>query len=104
LNTVPYLIETYDKPDHQSLRQRVRPVHLQYLEMSKDKLLACGAKLDDAGDNAGGGIYTLDAESRSDAEAFIAADPFTKAELFRRIEITRWNKAYFDFSNCLPRP
>jgi uncharacterized protein YciI len=54
LNTVPYLIETYDKPDHQSLRQRIRPVHLQYLEMNKDKLLACGAKLDDAGDDASG--------------------------------------------------
>jgi uncharacterized protein YciI len=94
---MPYFIETHDKPGHQSLRQRARPAHLQYLEMNKNKLLASGAKLDDAGENATGGIYILDTDSRSDAEAFIAADPFTKAELFQRIEIARWRKAYFDF-------
>src|SRR5260370_32047297 len=54
---MPYFIETYDKPGRQSLRQRVRPAHLQYLEMNKNKLLASGAKLDDAGANASGGIY-----------------------------------------------
>jgi uncharacterized protein len=101
---MPYLVETYDKPGHQSLRQRVRPVHLQYLEMNKNKLLASGAKLDDAGENASGGIYILETESRSDAEPFIAADPFTKAELFQRIEITRWRKAYFDFRSYLSAP
>ena len=53
--------------------------HLQYLELNKNKLLASGAKLDDAGENASGGIYILDTDSRSDAEAF------TKAELFQRI-------------------
>ena len=98
---MPYLIETYDKPDHQSLRQRIRPIHLEYLEMNKNKLLASGAKLDDAGQNASGGIYILDTESRSDAEAFISEDPFTKAELFQHIEITRWRKAYFNFESYL---
>jgi uncharacterized protein YciI len=76
---LPYLIETHDKPGHQSLRQPVGADHLQYLELNKNKLLASGAKLDDAGENASGGIYILDTDSRSDAEAF------TKAELFRRI-------------------
>jgi uncharacterized protein len=101
---MPYLIETYDKPDHQSLRQRIRPVHLEYLEMNKNKLLASGAKLDDAGQNASGGIYILDTESRSDAEAFIAEDPFTKTELFQRIEITRWRKAFSNFESYLWPP
>ena len=101
LKTMPYLIETYDKVDHQSHRQRIRPVHLEYLEMNKNKLLASGAKLDDAGQNASGGIYILDTESRSDAEAFILEDPFTKAELFQPIEITRWRKAYFNFESYL---
>jgi uncharacterized protein YciI len=61
---MPYFIETYDEPDHRSLRQRVRPAHLQYLEMNKNKLLASGAKLDDAGENASGGVYILDTDSR----------------------------------------
>jgi len=101
---MPYLIETYDKPEHQSLRQRIRPVHLEYLEMNKNKLLASGAKLDDEGQNACGCIYIPDTESRSDAEAFIAEDPFTKAKLFQRIETTRWRKAIFNFTSYLESP
>ena len=44
---MPYLIVTYDKPDHGRLRQQTRPEHLTFLESNKAKLLACGAKLRD---------------------------------------------------------
>jgi uncharacterized protein YciI len=98
---VPYLIETYDKPNHTHVRSRVRPRHLEFLEANKEKLLACGAKLDDTGDVASGGIYILAVEDRVTAEHFIAQDPFTQADLFERVVITRWRKAYFDFESCL---
>ena len=101
---MPYLIVTYDKPDYGRLRQQTRPEHLTFLESNKAKLLACGAKLDDLGASASGGIYILDTEDRQEAESFIADDPFTKAGLFERVEISRWRKAYFNFVNCLPRP
>src|SRR5690606_2486837 len=45
--TMPYLIETFDKPHTQALRQALRDKHLDYLEENKALLLACGAKLDD---------------------------------------------------------
>jgi uncharacterized protein len=70
---------TYDKPDHGHLRQQTRPEHLTFLESNKAKLLACGAKLDDLGASASGGIYILDTEDRQEAESLIADDPFTKA-------------------------
>jgi uncharacterized protein len=98
---VPYLIETYDKPDHTHVRSRVRPRHLEFLDANKDKLMACGAKLDDAGEIASGGIYLLDVDDRDAAEQFISHDPFTQADLFERVVITRWRKAYFDFESCL---
>jgi uncharacterized protein len=82
----------------------VRHEHLTFLESNKAKLLACGAKLDDLGASASGGIYILDTEDRQEAESFIADDPFTKTGLFERVEISRWRKAYFNFVNCLPRP
>lgn len=91
---MPYIIETWDKPDHQPVRAANRPEHLRFLADNAAKLLACGAKLNDDGVDLGGGLYVVDTEDRAEAEAFIAADPFSKAELFQRVTITRWRKAY----------
>lgn len=101
LIALPYLIETFDKPNHTHVRSRVRARHLEFLDANKEKLLACGAKLDDAGDIASGGIYLLDVDDRDTALQFICHDPFTHADLFERVVITRWRKAYFDFERCL---
>lgn len=99
---MPYLIETWDKPDHQALRQATRAVHLDYLDAQVDKLLACGAKLNDDGSDAGGGFYIVDVDTRAEAEAFIAADPFALAGLFGRLQFSRWRKAYLDRKSHLP--
>ncbi|WP_417233291.1 YciI family protein [Arthrobacter sp.] len=91
---MPYLVETWDRDDAGSLRADTREEHLGYLDVNARLLLACGAKLDDAGEVASGGIYLLDLESRDDAEAFIAADPFSRVNLFERVVVTRWRQAY----------
>jgi uncharacterized protein len=99
---MPYVIETYDKPDHQHLRQATRTEHLAYLAENKNKLLACGAKLSDDGGDGGGSLYIVDTEDRAEAEALIDGDPFTKVGLFERRTITRWRKAYLDKVSYLP--
>jgi uncharacterized protein YciI len=91
---MPYVIETWDKPGSQAIRAQHRPAHLGFLAEHATKLLACGAKLHDDGSDMGGGIYVLDTEDRAEAEAFIAADPFTTARLFERVSITRQRRAY----------
>ena len=54
---MPFIIETFDKPGHQAVRQAHRPAHLGFLDTHKHLLLACGAKLaDDGSDLAGAGI------------------------------------------------
>lgn len=97
-----YMIETFDKPGSADLRTATRDVHLAFLDAHKHLLLACGAKLDDEGNAAGGGLYVVDVETRAEAEAFIAADPFTTAGLFERVVIQRWRKAYVDGVCYLP--
>ena len=99
---MPYIIETWDKPDHQQLRQKLRPAHLEFLERHAPKLLACGAKLNDDGSDAGGGLYVIDVDDRAQAQAFIEADPFHAEGLFREVRITRWRKAYLDGRSHLP--
>lgn len=91
-----FMIETFDKPGHAHVRAGTRDQHLEYLEAHKALLLACGAKLNDDGSSAGGGLYVVDVETREEAEKFIQADPFSKVDLFERVNITRWRKAYVD--------
>lgn len=98
---MPFIIETFDKPGSQSVRQQHRPAHLAFLDANKHLLLACGAKLHDDGTDLGGGLYVLDVETRQQAEDFIQADPFTKAGLFERYTIVRWRKAYVDGKSYL---
>lgn len=100
---MPFHIETFDKPDHQQMRQQLRPEHLAFLETNAQLLIACGAKLNDDGSNAGGGVYIVDLEERGDAEKFIASDPFHGAGLFAEVRITRWRKAFVDGRSCLPK-
>ncbi len=78
------------------MRQRAREAHLAYLAANKAVLLACGAKLSDDGDSASGGVYLLDLETREEAERFIANDPLFLVELFERVSVMRWRKAYLD--------
>ena len=93
---MPFLIESFDKPGHAKVRARERDAHLDFLARNKTLLLACGAKLNDDGSSAGGGIYIVDVETREEAERFIAQDPFTHVGLFESVKIVRWRKAYVD--------
>lgn len=93
---MPYAILTTDKPNSAELRARVRDTHIEYLTANVHKLLAAGALINDDGSGGHGGILIVDTDDRKDAEAFIAADPFTKAGLFEKVTVTRWRKAYFN--------
>lgn len=91
---MPFMIETWDKPDYQQVRKQARDEHLAFLAAHAAQLLACGAKLNDDGSDVGGGMYIVDVDTRAAAEQFIAADPFSRVDLFRQVRITRWRKAY----------
>lgn len=96
---MPYVVETWDKPDHLDLRMSVRPEHISFLKRNTDRLLAAGAKLSDDGETMLGTIYIIDTENREEAERFVAEDPFTKAGLPERISIARWRKAFFNYED-----
>ncbi|WP_414442286.1 enolase C-terminal domain-like protein [Burkholderia sp. 22PA0106] len=57
--TMPYVIETWDRPNSFPLRLEARPEHLDYLAKHASFLLACGAKLNDDGKDLGGGMKTI---------------------------------------------
>ena len=59
------------------------------------KLLAGGAVLADDGATPVGSLIVFDCEDRAEVEAFLAADPFTKAGLFASVAIYPWRKVFF---------
>ena len=75
-----------DKPGALSVRMGAREAHLAYVRGFGDKLRLGGPMLDDNGDMAGS-LVIMEAESRAEAEAFNAADPYTLAGLWERVDI-----------------
>ena len=95
-----YHIETWDKPSQAHLRTDLRAQHLAYVQEQAHLVLAAGAKLNDDGSTAGGGVYIVEVETRAEAERFIQGDPFHGAGLFSEVRVQRWRKAFFD-RECL---
>ena len=62
----------------------------------RDRLLLAGSLRDDDRVTRTGSLFLLDAATRAEAEAFIAADPATKAGLRGRVEIRWLNVAILD--------
>jgi uncharacterized protein YciI len=86
-----YVICCTDKADHLQVRMDNRPAHVEYLKSFGAKLFAAGPTLNEAGD-MNGSVVILDLDSRTDAEAFAAGDPYAKAGLFSAVTVNAWKK------------
>lgn len=84
-----YALMCFDKPDSLALRMANRESHLAYAREHMARIRVAGPFLDDAGDMAGS-MFLIEAESRAEVQAFNAADPYTLAGLFERVEIRGW--------------
>ncbi len=98
---MPYVIIVKDKPNSVSLRNEVRPVHLEYMTANVGKILGAFAQVDDANTTVHGGVIVYDSEDRAEVEDFVANDPFTKAGLFKNITISRCRKAFFNYERLI---
>ena len=92
---MPYAIIAIDKPGAVAVRADNRPAHLEHLDRFAAKLLAGGAVLADDGATPVGSLIVFDSEDRAEVEAFVAADPFTKAGLFASVTTYPWRKVFF---------
>ncbi|MFL5337108.1 MAG: YciI family protein [Geminicoccaceae bacterium] len=92
---MPFAIMALDKPGSGSVRTENRPAHLEHLDRYAARLLAGGAVLADDAATPVGSLIVYDSEDRAEVEAFLAADPFTKAGLFASVSIYPWRKVFF---------
>jgi len=82
-----FVLNCHDKPNSLALRMATREAHLAYVAPQRDVLKLGGPHLDENGDMAGS-LMIIDVADRAAAEAFSAGDPYTKAGLWARVEIT----------------
>lgn len=76
-----------DKPNSLELRMANREAHLAYVGGFRDQLRLAGPMLDEGGDMAGS-IILLEMDTLAQAQAFAAGDPYNKAGLFERVDVT----------------
>lgn len=82
-----FAVYCVDKPNSLELRMATREAHLAYVGGFRDQLRLGGPMLNESGDMAGSIIF-LEMDSIAQAQAFAADDPYNKAGLFERVDIT----------------
>lgn len=82
-----FVLSCLDKPDSLALRMATREAHLAYVRPQLAVLKLGGPLLDEAGDMTGS-LMIVEVADRAAAEAFSANDPYTRAGLWQRVEIT----------------
>ena len=81
-----------DKPDCLALRMANREAHLAYARQNLALILFAGPFLDEAGAMTGS-MFVIEASDLAAARAFNAADPYTLAGLFQRVEVRPWRQS-----------
>lgn len=84
-----FAIVAIDRPGRLERRKATRPAHLEFLANSADRVRAAGAFLAEDGTPTGS-LLIVEADTLADAEAMVAADPYTKAGLFESVTVRAW--------------
>ena len=86
-----YLIVCRDNEHSLNERLNNRSNHLEYIKSLGKKLILAGPILDKQG-NPCGSILVLNFTNREDVNLFIKNDPYSKVNLFSKIEIINFKK------------
>lgn len=85
-----YLCELIDGPDGAEIRKETGPAHHRYQKSVMDRFIARGPMRSDDCTRNIGTLYIIEVENRAAAEAFVDAEPMTRAGVFSEIRIDRW--------------
>ncbi len=89
-----FMIYCLDKAGHGDLRAANRPAHVDYLKANADRIVVAGPLTSEDGAAMLGSLLIMSFDSRADAEAFAAEDPYNKAGLFETVTIRPWKKVF----------
>jgi uncharacterized protein len=81
-----FILHCLDHPGALDRRMAVRPQHLDYIKTHAAMVRVAGPLLDAEGGFIGS-CFILEAEDAAAVDAFVADDPYTKANLFATVRI-----------------
>ena len=93
-----WLVITDDSEDGPAIRADAKAMAeiWDYELANRDKIVAAGSLREDDRMNKTGSLFVLDLETRDEAEAFLAADPATRAGLRGKVMLRWLNLAILD--------
>ncbi len=83
-----------DRPDKHVVRRQHMQAHLDWLKKHEDRILVGGSLKENVNDNPVGGLWIIEAESKSEIEALIQRDLFWSNGLRKDYKILHWSKAF----------
>ena len=67
---------------------------MAFLAAHADQLVYAGPLLDETAGTPAGSLLVLDVPDRNSAEAFVSCDPYSRAGLFREVQIIPTRKVF----------
>jgi len=86
-----FVMTCLDRPDSLALRVANREAHLAFLAAPPVRIILAGPFLDEGGGMCGS-MFLIEAPDIEAVRALNAADPYTLAGLFERVEIRPWRR------------
>ena len=88
-----FVLICIDKPGSLALRMATREAHFAYGRATPGLIRLGGPFLNEAGEMAGS-LIIMEAADLEAAKAWQAADPYTLAGLFERVEVLPWRATF----------
>lgn len=82
-----------DKPGHGSLRTEHLAAHIQWVDENKNVVLVAGSLRLEPQDTPKGGLWIVEADSKTSVMNIVATDPFYTCGLRQTFEVLHWIKA-----------
>ncbi len=91
-----YIIYQVDGPESAEIRGATRGKHFKYLDDHEDILVLGGAMLADDGTTRTGSVLIINVDRLADAREVSENEPFRRAGLFARVEISRMRRGQWN--------
>ena len=85
-----FLIKAYDGKGMLEKRMEIRPRHLEGMKKLGTHIICAGGLLDDEG-KMKGSVLIMDFDSRSELDAYLAAEPYVLENVWQKIEVEPMN-------------
>ena len=83
-----FIVYCRDKPGAVDVRMANRPAHLEWAGGFAGRIAMAGPMFAEDGETFAGSLFVIEFDSEAEVRAWAAEDPYAKAGLFERVEIS----------------